>query len=629
MSSLHEPVHQSLQLLAIPLSHHLIAATVILLAALLVSRWAPRISGRSRSLILLAGSASLLFPAQLLAPAVRLLGLDGLFAKVHLAEAPGLVEIDLGGAGALASSPAQPDETFCLLAAIWLIGTMFLVLSWIGRSRRARAELSGSTLLPTARETEMFAAAAKDAGSRASLIRSGSALGPAVTGIVRPQVVLPAQLAATLDDDELRAVLVHELSHVARRDNLLSLAQSALCAIFWFHPLVWLAASRSRVERERACDERTIEILGDPVTYFSAIIKACRHAAAPRLAGISCMGGNLENRSRHLMSYFANRNRYISHRLIATATLSILAVSTLAAATLITDPAEVTAPSSSSTIYALEVEHEPDGDAHTFSITVTERASGEILSAPRIVTQAGVPASARTGRQAPDGTGYDIHVELQPVGEDEVEVAVTVSSSDGALLERQERRVSTAASSLPSSAEPIDLTLQNAQLADVVRTFGALTGHDIDASVPLRGLVTITLQQEPWDRALARVLAPRGYSYRIADGTIYIRASRKSPFQGERAGGSVTGPKMISSVAPNYPAEARKSRLEGRVIIEALIDERGLVEDARVVEGLPLGLSEAALDAVMQWVYSPALKEGVPTRVIYLITINFKLSDTE
>ena len=84
-------------------------------------------------------------------------------------------------------------------------------------------------------------------------------------------------------------------------------------------------------------------------------------------------------------------------------------------------------------------------------------------------------------------------------------------------------------------------------------------------------------------------------------------------------------PRKIVDVAPVYPALAQASRIEGLVIIEAIIDEHGAVQSARVLRSLPL-LDEAALAAVRQWRYTPALLNGVPVPVIMTVTVNFRLS---
>ncbi len=73
-----------------------------------------------------------------------------------------------------------------------------------------------------------------------------------------PTIVLPAG-AAEWPDDQKRAVLLHELAHIRRRDLLSHAAGRIACAVYWFHPLVWIAARRLRAESEQACDELVLD----------------------------------------------------------------------------------------------------------------------------------------------------------------------------------------------------------------------------------------------------------------------------------------------------------------------------------------------------------------------------------
>jgi len=91
-----------------------------------------------------------------------------------------------------------------------------------------------------------------------------------------------------------------------------------------------------------------------------------------------------------------------------------------------------------------------------------------------------------------------------------------------------------------------------------------------------------------------------------------------------RVGGDVREPKKVLDVAPVYPDLALQARLEGIVIIEATIDVRGRVVDAKVLRGVPM-LDEAALEAVRKWVYTPTLLGGVPTPVVMTVTVSFRL----
>lgn len=97
------------------------------------------------------------------------------------------------------------------------------------------------------------------------------------------------------------------------------------------------------------------------------------------------------------------------------------------------------------------------------------------------------------------------------------------------------------------------------------------------------------------------------------------------PPQTVRVGGRVQRARLIRQVRPRYPVLAVQARIQGTVILEAIISELGSVEDLRVIEGHPL-LIRRALEAVRQWRYEPTVLNGVPVRVVTRITVRFNLA---
>jgi protein TonB len=89
-------------------------------------------------------------------------------------------------------------------------------------------------------------------------------------------------------------------------------------------------------------------------------------------------------------------------------------------------------------------------------------------------------------------------------------------------------------------------------------------------------------------------------------------------------GGDIRPPAKTRDVSPVYPSIAQTARVQGMVIIEAIISPSGKVVDARVLRSIPT-LDAAALDAVRQWEYTPTLLNGVPISVVMTVTINFQL----
>ena len=108
-------------------------------------------------------------------------------------------------------------------------------------------------------------------------------------------------------------------------------------------------------------------------------------------------------------------------------------------------------------------------------------------------------------------------------------------------------------------------------------------------------------------------------------GTTFPRPSRPPFTTALRVGGDVKAPVILSKVEPMYSEEARRARISGIVILEALIDKNGNVTDINVLKPLPFGLDQAAVDAVKQWKFKPALKDGQPVDVAFNLTVNFKI----
>ena len=89
-------------------------------------------------------------------------------------------------------------------------------------------------------------------------------------------------------------------------------------------------------------------------------------------------------------------------------------------------------------------------------------------------------------------------------------------------------------------------------------------------------------------------------------------------------GGKIKEPQRLAYVAPVYPEAARFAKVEGTVILEAVIAPDGSVRDLKVLRSQPL-LDEAALAAVRQWRYTPTLLNGVPVAVVMTVTVTFRL----
>jgi periplasmic protein TonB len=92
-----------------------------------------------------------------------------------------------------------------------------------------------------------------------------------------------------------------------------------------------------------------------------------------------------------------------------------------------------------------------------------------------------------------------------------------------------------------------------------------------------------------------------------------------------RVGGDVKAPVAVNRAKPDYTDAARKAHISGVVVVEAVVNKQGEVEQVKVLKGLPMGLSEQAVDAVKKWRFHPGTLNGEPVDVIFSLTVNFTL----
>jgi beta-lactamase regulating signal transducer with metallopeptidase domain/type II secretory pathway component GspD/PulD (secretin) len=161
------------------------------------------------------------------------------------------------------------------LAAIWLAGCVVYVgvfaRRWLALCRNLRAEQCINA-------TELAGEVTRLCGElgvrrRVRLLVTSQPIGPAVVGLWRPLIILPAALVAGKTAAELRPLLAHELVHIRRGDLWLALLQTLAAMVWWFHPLVRLASRLLSREAERCCDEAVIAHLGcDPAAYARSLL---------------------------------------------------------------------------------------------------------------------------------------------------------------------------------------------------------------------------------------------------------------------------------------------------------------------------------------------------------------------
>ena len=487
---------------------HLVTSTLLLLIAIAAARLLP-MTARTRHALLLVGIAKFAIPAAAITAVIRYFRLDAI--RVTVAPLPARI---LGGGDA----PVKIATQINWLLIAWTSIAFLIFARWLlTRVRLVSAAMRVATP-PSSREAAALESARRAVGVRTSidLIRSPLCEAPAVLRVIRPVIVLPSAGCDELADDELLALLCHEVAHVKRRDNFLGLLEAAAGALLWFHPLVWLALHDLHVAREEACDEAVADATRTSDTYLTALSKICRALVAPRVAGVSCMANaKLKERITHLMRYDTLRASALSHRgVIAAAAIALLALTTGSA--LIAEVPQPTAANAYKVTFLFTFE----GDQYVFNGQVVETTTGKLIAHPRITSKIGTWGESKSGTTDPD---LDLRFRVT-AGADHAGIVQFEASENGRVVQKATMAQAPAESSQGQyTGEPITLNLKDADIHDVLRTFGQITGMPIDVDPNVEGKVTLNIVDMPWDEAFDMIAKQNGLRVSIEGKKITIR----------------------------------------------------------------------------------------------------------
>jgi len=256
-------------------------------------------------------------------------------APAGISPSPG---VETANAASRASS--QPVPWAALLGAIYAIAGLMLLGRLAAHHSSARRIVRESSVVTDCEWTSLLDDCATRIGvtGRVVLYRSRVQLMPVTTGILIPSIVIPAD-ADMWDIDRRRAVLLHELAHIARHDCLTQLLSAMTCAVYWFHPGVWYVARRLRIERELACDDRVLAAGAHAQDYAGHLLELAHSWSgrrAPALVVGMASSRKLEGRMRAVLDPERNRTAPGRRMWLVGAALSAALVLPLAALTMTT-----------------------------------------------------------------------------------------------------------------------------------------------------------------------------------------------------------------------------------------------------------------------------------------------------
>lgn len=305
-----------------------VKGTAVLLVVLLAAAALRRASAGLRHLVwtggilavLLLPLVSLVLPWQLPVESVRVPAVSLSSGDTGLSEASaGPAEDPTVGAVSRATGARESSTSGIArvtpiewLFVIWGLGVIFFLGRLGYGAILARRVLSGAAPLDSPDWTHpLIEAADRLAVARLPLLLTNENVQmPVVCGIVKPAIVVPAE-ARDWTDRRRRAVLCHELAHIRRLDLPANLFGRLACALYWFNPLIWVAARQLRAESERACDDFVLGVGTRPSEYADhllQIVGVARHAQAPSVAIPIAQRREFEGRMLAILDQDARRD---------------------------------------------------------------------------------------------------------------------------------------------------------------------------------------------------------------------------------------------------------------------------------------------------------------------------------
>ena len=310
----------------VALLRHLLESSLFAVALLLAVRCLHNHSASSRHALLLC--AALKF-------AVPLGWLVAIGARLRAVMPAPVISVPLGfrqiiSPSAVNITPQSISAADLIFLSVWLTVAALFLFGWL-RRLLAPVDVSGAVSKNAAFALKRMKVAMR-VTRHVRLRESLEDLEPRLSGIFYPTIVLPQTLSQRLMPPELDAVMLHELAHVRRWDNLTRALVHLLTCVFWFFPLVAWIERQMDAQCELACDELVLLCGARPTEYLDGILKICQFYILESVAGSSHVSGsNLKQRMEFIMS-----SRIPKIAVVSTGTLVGLLFSCLTAAAIVT-----------------------------------------------------------------------------------------------------------------------------------------------------------------------------------------------------------------------------------------------------------------------------------------------------
>ena len=204
------------------------------------------------------------------------------------------------------SSASLLNQYLPLLVSIWFVGMVFFLIRLLG----------GLIYIQHLKTNQLYAIEKRwqikmekilkktPINKSVKLFESGLVKVPIVIGYLKPLILMPIGAINNMSEQEVEAILSHEIAHVLRNDYILNIVMSFIEVLFYFHPAVWWISDNVKKERENCCDDLAIQLCGDSMTYAKALVRIQEmQLKGPRLAmGFSGNKNQLLNRIKRILN---------------------------------------------------------------------------------------------------------------------------------------------------------------------------------------------------------------------------------------------------------------------------------------------------------------------------------------
>lgn len=467
---------------------------------------------------------------------------------------------------------------------------------------------------------------------------SSTGRGPVTFGFLRPVILLPDSFLQ-LDSSAQCAIACHELLHVRRKDWFVTVLEELIGSILWFHPGVWWLLAQARLAREQLVDAEVVRLTSAREPYINVLqIAGARPALDLAPAPLFLRRRHLTQRMHSLLTEVPmSKLRLVWCYASISAILTLAAWSVFVAFPLIGEARVAAQTQPGYVVNRVPSEYPREARERkiegTVVVELTFNTKGEITDA-RVLSGPDELRKAALQSALQGNYGINVARSLQVV------MDFKLSAPEPGARQNERRKLEIEKAAMLAAGKPVtDIRITGlseplrGELKQRLQIFqGQKMGEDLMKQIQA-SVRTVVSGEE-----FSFVAKPEGDHavLLVAIGAAFpppppppppVKQDEQAKFNAGRmrVGGEFLKSNLIQQVPPVYPPVAKEAGIEGVVVLEVEINPEGRVEDVRVVTGRP-ELTQAAVDAVKQWVYKPTLMNGVPIEVVTTITVNFSIS---